>query len=99
MSDPVLSRSDACSIRAAAEYAEFAEVVGSVLSADASPLADGDLMLPGRDRRAPYRCLRQVLNEAPTSILHRFGFTIRQLGTAGAQLVAGNRGQGTGAGR
>ena len=99
MYDPGLSRPDVCSIHAAAEQAEFAEAARGVLGADGCLPTDDDLPLPGRDRRVPYHRLRQVLNAALASIPHRFGYPIRQLGTGGAWLVAGNRGQGTGAGR
>jgi len=99
MSDPRLSRPDVCSIRAAAEQAEFAEAARGVLGADGCPPTDGDHPLPGRDRRVPYHRLRQVVNAALASILHGFGCPIRQLGTGGAWLVADNRGPGMGAGR
>jgi hypothetical protein len=46
MSDPRLSRPDVCSIRAAAEQAEFAEAARGVLGADACPPTDGDHPLP-----------------------------------------------------
>jgi hypothetical protein len=99
MSDPGPSRPDVCSIRATNEQAEFAEAARGVLGADGYLLTDGDHPLPGRDRRVPYRRLRHVLNAALASIPHGFRYPIRQLGTAGAWLVAGNCGQGTGAGR
>jgi hypothetical protein len=99
MSDPSPSRPDVCSIRAAAGQAEFAEAARGVLGADGCPPTDGDHPLLGRDRRVPYRRLRQVVNAALASIPHGFGYPIRQLGTGGARLVADNRGQGTGAGR
>ena len=70
-----------------------------VPGAGGCPPADDDPPLPGRDRRVPYRRLRPVPNAALAGIPHRFGYPIRQLGTAGAWLVAGNRGPGTGAGR
>jgi hypothetical protein len=98
MSDPGPSRPDVCPIRAA-EQAEFAEAACGVLSADGCPPADGDHPLPGRDRHVSYRRLRQVVNAALASIPHGFRYPIRQLGTGGASLVAGNRGHGTGAGR
>jgi hypothetical protein len=99
MSDPGPSRPDACSTRAAAEQAEFAEATRGVPGADGCPPTDGGHPLPGRDRRVPYQRLRQVLSAALASIPHRFGYSIRQLGTAGASLAVGNRGHGTGAGR
>ena len=99
MYDPGLSRPDACSIRAAAGQAECTEAARGVLGADGCLPTDGDLPLPGRDRRVPHHRLRPVLNAALASIPHKFSYPIRQLGTAGAWLVADNRGQGTGAGR
>jgi len=99
MSDPGLSRPDVGSIRAAAEQAEFAQAARGMLDADGCLPTDDDQPLSGRDRRVPYRRLRQVVNAALAGIPHGFGYPIRQLGTAGAWLVAGNRGQGTGAGR
>ena len=99
MYNPGLSRSDVCSIRAAAEQAKFAEAARGVLGADGCLPADDELPLPGRDRRVPFHCLRQVPNAALAGIPHRFRYPIRQLGTGGAWLVGGNRGQGTGAGR
>ena len=99
MSDPGLSRLDVCSIRAAAEQAEFAEAARGVLGADGCPPTNGDLPLAGRDRRVPYRRLRRVVNAARASIPHGFGYPTWHLGTAGASLVADNRGQGKGAGR
>ncbi len=99
MYHPDLSQPDACSIRAAAGQAKCAEAARGVPGADGCPPTDGDLPLPGRDRHVPYHRLRQVLNAALASIPHKFGYPIRQLGTGGAWLVAGNRGQGTGAGR
>jgi hypothetical protein len=99
MSDPGLSRPDACSVRAAAEHAELAETARGVPGADGCPPADGDLPLPGRDRRVPYRRLRRAVNAALASFPHGSGYPIRQFGTAGASLVAGHRGPGTGAGR
>jgi len=99
MYHPGPSRPDACSIRAAAEHAECAEAARGVPGADGCLPTDGDLPLPGRDRRVPDRRLRQVPNAALASIPHKFGYPIRQLGTGGAWLVAGYRGQGTGAGR
>ena len=99
MFDPGLSRPDICSIRAAAEQAEFAEAARGVPGADGYPPTDNDLPLPGRDRRIPYHRLRQLVNEALANIPHTFRYPIRQLGTAGAWPVAGNGGQGTGAGR
>ncbi len=84
MSDPGPSRPDVCSIRAAAGQAEFAEAARGVLGADGCPPADGDHPLLGRDRRVPYRRLRQVVNAALASIPHGFGYPIRQLGTGGA---------------
>jgi hypothetical protein len=99
MSDPGPSRPDVCSIRAAAEHAEFAEPARGVLGADRCLPTGGDQPLPGRGRRVPHHRLRQVPNAALPGVLHGFGYPIRQLGTAGAWLVAGNRGPGTGAGR
>jgi len=99
MYHPDLSQPDACSIRAAAGQAKFAEAARGVLGAHGCLPTDGDHPLRGRDRRVPYHRLRQVLNAALASIPHKFGYPIRQLGTAGAWLVAGNRGQGAGAGR
>ena len=99
MYDPRLSRPDVCSIRAAAEQAGFAEAARGMLDADGCLPTDDDLPLPGRDRRVPYHRIRQVLNAALASIPHGFGYPVRQLGTGGAWLVGGNRGQGTGAGR
>ncbi|HEY6311052.1 MAG TPA: hypothetical protein VIY52_09640 [Streptosporangiaceae bacterium] len=97
MFDPGLSRPDVCSIRAAAEQAEFAEACG-VPGVGGCPPTDNDLPLPGRDRRIPYHRLGQLVNAALASIPYRSGYPIRQLGTAGAWLVAGNSGQGAGAG-
>jgi hypothetical protein len=99
MYDPGPSRPDVCSIRAAAEHAEFAEAARGVLGADGCPPTDGDQPLPGGDRRVPYGRLRQVPNAALASIPHGFGYPIRQLGTGGTSLVAGNCGPRTGAGR
>jgi hypothetical protein len=99
MSDPGLSRPDICSIRAAAEQAEFTEAARGVLGADGCLPTDNDPPLPGRDRRVPYHRLRRVLSAALASIPHGSRYPIRQLGTGGAWLVADNRGQGTGAGR
>ena len=87
MSDPGLSWPDVCSIRAAAEKAEFAHAARGVLGADGCPPTDGDLPLPGCDRRVPYRRLRRVVDAAPASIPHRSGYPIRQLGTGGASLA------------
>jgi len=97
--DPDLSQPDICSIRAAAGQAKFAEAARGVPGADGCLPTGDDLPLPGRDRRVPYHCLRQVLNAALASIRHGLRYPIRQLGTGGAWLVAGNRGQQTGAGR
>ncbi len=99
MYDPGPSRPDVCSIRTTAEQAEFAQAARGVLGAGGCPPTDGDHPLPGRDRRVPYRRLRQVVNAALASIPHGFRYPIRRLGTGGASLVADNRGQGTGAGR
>jgi hypothetical protein len=99
MYHPDLSQLDVCSIRAAAEQAKFAEAARGVLGADGCPPTYDDPPLPGRDRRVPYHRLRQVPKAALASIPHGFGYPIRQLGTGGAWLVAGNRGPGTGAGR
>ena len=99
MSDPGPSRPDVCSIRAAAEHAEFAEAARGVPGVGGRPPTDDDRPLPERDRRVPYRRLRQVVNAALASIPHGFRCPVRQLGTGGAWLVADNRGQGTGAGR
>jgi len=99
ISDPYLSRSDVRSIRAAAGQAEFAEAAFGVSGAYGCPSADDDQPLPGRDRRVPYHRLRPLRNAALTSIPHRFRYPIRQPSTGGAWLVAGNRGQGTEAGR
>jgi hypothetical protein len=99
MYDPGLTRSDVCSIHAAAEQAEFAEAACGPLGAGGCPPTDDDLPLPGRDRRVPYHRLRPVLNAALAGIPYRFKYPIRQLGTGGASLAADNRGQGTGAGR
>jgi hypothetical protein len=99
MSDPGPSRPDACSIRAAAGQAEFAEAARGVLGADSCRPADDDLPLSGRDRRVRYSRLCQVLNAALARIPHGFRYPIRQPGTRGAWLVADNRGRGTGAGR
>jgi len=96
MYDPDLSRPDVRSNHTAAEQAESAEAARSVLGADGCLPTDDGLPLPGRDRRVPYHRLRPVLN---TSIPHRVKYPIRQLGTRGGSLVAGNGGQGTGAGR
>jgi len=100
MSDPGLSRPDACSIRAAAGHAEFAEAARGVPDVGGCLLTDNYLPLPGRDRRVRYHSLRPVLNAALASVPYPgSGYPIGQLGAAGAQLVGGNRGQGTGAGR
>ena len=99
MYDPDLSRPDICSIRAAAEQAEFAEAARGVLGTDGCPPTDDDPPLLGRDRRVPYHRLRQVPKAVLASIPHGFGYPVRQLGTGSAWLVAGSRGQGTGAGR
>ncbi len=99
MSDPDLSRPDACSIHAAAGQAEFAEAARGALGAGGCLPPDDDLPLPGRDRRVPDHRICQVPNAALASIPHKFSYPIRQLGTGGAWLVGGNRGQGTGAGR
>ncbi len=99
MYNPDLSQPDACSIRAAAEQTEFAEAARGMLDADGCLPTDDDPPLPDRDRRVPHNRIRQVLNTALASIPHGFEYPIRQLGTGGAWLVVGNRGQGTGAGR
>ena len=99
MYDAGPSRPDACSIHAAAEQAEFAEAARGALGAGGCLPTDDDLPLPGRDRRVPYHRVRQVPNAALASIPHKFSYPIRQLGTGGAWLVAGNRRPGTGAGR
>ena len=99
MSNPYLTRPDVCSIRAAARRAEFAEVARAVAGVGGCPSADGNLPLPGCGRRVPSRRLRPVLNAALAGLPHRVGYPMRQLGTGGASGVAGNRGQGTGAGR
>ena len=99
MSNPDLTRPDIRSIHAAAKQAEFAEAARSVAGADGCLSAGDDRPVPGRDRRVPYHRLRPVRNAALASIPHRVRYPIRQLGTRGAWLVGGNRGQRTGAGR
>jgi len=99
MSDPALSRPDICSIRTAAEHAEFAEAARGVPGADSCPPTDHDLPVPGHDRRVPYRRLHTVLNAALASTPYRFGCPIRQPGTGDAWLAGGSCGQGKGAGR
>jgi hypothetical protein len=56
-------------------------------------------LLPNWDWRATYSHTRQLMNAAPDSVLHAFGYLNRQLGTAGTCLVTGHRGQRTEAGR
>jgi len=99
MYDPGLSRSDVCSVHAAAKQAEFAEAARGVAGTDGCPPTDDGLPLPDRDRRVSYHRLRPVLNAALASIPHRFKYPIRQLGARGGPLVADNREQGTRAGR
>jgi hypothetical protein len=99
MSNPDLTRPDVRSIHAAAKQAEFAEAARSVAGADGCLSAGDDLPVPGRDRRVPYHRPRRARNAALAGIPHRIRYPIRQLGTTGGSLVAGNRRQGTGAGR
>jgi hypothetical protein len=91
MSDLGFTRPDLCSIRAADEQAEFAGAVRGVLSADGYPLAGDD-----RHHLSPHR---DLMNMVLAGVLHAFGYPVRQIGTGGAWLVAGHRGQRTGAGR
>jgi hypothetical protein len=49
--------------------------------------------------RATFHCTRDLMNAVLTGALHAFGYPVRQLGTVGARLMTGDRGQRTRAGR
>ena len=58
-----------------------------------------DQLLLDGDRFGSYHHPRQLMNAAPGSVPHGFGYHAQPPGTGGAWLVSGHRDQETGAGR
>ena len=61
--------------------------------------ATRNLLFLDLDRHGTCHRTRQLMNAAPGSVLHGFGYRVQPPGTGGAWLVAGHRDQQTGAGR
>jgi hypothetical protein len=72
---------------------------GTSRSGTAVCQATRNLLLPGWDRNGIRRRTRQPVNAAPGGVPGRSGFRVQHPGTGSAWLVAGHRGQETGAGR
>jgi hypothetical protein len=94
--DPLWRLGGVCLISIPAEF-------GTGRSGIAVSWTTHNLLLLDWDRRATYYRTRyrtrDLMNAVLAGVLHAFGYPIRQLGTGGAWLVIGHRGQRTGAGR